>query len=111
MRRETVDAEALAVVREGWRQCRARLAQTEDDFYHEKAARAKDALHAEELRGQNIRLLDAFAALDSDCMTLALRLYGEDDATLAPETMEVMDRWRPRVAALLDCCALSEPGK
>lgn len=34
--------------------------------------------------------------LNEDCMTLALRLLGEDEDTFAPETMEVMDRWRPK---------------
>jgi rubrerythrin len=33
--------------------------------------------------------------LRKDCLTLALRLYGEDDNTFAPETAEVMKRWRP----------------
>ena len=37
--------------------------------------------------------------LESDCLTLALRLYGEDPETFAPETAEVMDRWRPRCEA------------
>jgi hypothetical protein len=32
---------------------------------------------------------------ERDCLTLALRLLGEDPATFAPETAEVMDRWRP----------------
>ncbi len=40
--------------------------------------------------------------LESDCMTLALRLYGEDENTFAPETKRVMDKWRPRCAALLN---------
>ena len=42
------------------------------------------------------------AELERDCMTLALRLYAEDYATFSPETMECMDRWRPRVYALLN---------
>jgi hypothetical protein len=33
--------------------------------------------------------------LRHDCLTLAIRLMGEDPATFAPETAEVMDRWRP----------------
>ena len=41
------------------------------------------------------------AQLERDCLTLALRLYGEDWDTFAPETREVMERWRPRVEALL----------
>ena len=40
--------------------------------------------------------------LERDCMTLALRLYAEDPDTFAPETREVMKRWRPRVRALLE---------
>jgi len=33
--------------------------------------------------------------LRSDCITMALRLYGEDQNTFSPETATVMDRWRP----------------
>ena len=32
---------------------------------------------------------------ERDCLTLALRLYGENDNTFSPETLEVMARWRP----------------
>ena len=39
--------------------------------------------------------------LQKDAMVMALRLYGESYDTFAPETMEVMDRWRPKVEALL----------
>ena len=39
--------------------------------------------------------------LERDCMTLVLRLFGEDDNTLSPETLSVMERWRPRAGALL----------
>ena len=39
--------------------------------------------------------------LAADCMTLTLRLMGEDDNTFAPETREVMSRWRPMAEALL----------
>lgn len=31
--------------------------------------------------------------LEDDCMTMALRLLGEDFDTFAPETREVMERW------------------
>lgn len=41
------------------------------------------------------------AKLKSDCMTLVLRLMGEQDNTFAPNTREVMDRWRPLAEALL----------
>lgn len=33
---------------------------------------------------------------ERDCLTLALRLLSEDPATFAPETAEVMSRWRPK---------------
>lgn len=45
---------------------------------------------------------DVIARLKQDCLTMALRLYGEDPDTFSPETAEVMDRWRPRVEALLN---------
>ena len=38
--------------------------------------------------------------LESDCMTLALRLLGEDPNTFSPETQEVMTRWKPKCIAL-----------
>ena len=41
-------------------------------------------------------------ALERDAMTMALRLYGESYDTFSPETMECMDRWKPRVKALLE---------
>ena len=40
--------------------------------------------------------------LESDCFTLAARLYGEDPLTFAPETIEAMERWRPIVTAKLE---------
>lgn len=39
--------------------------------------------------------------LRADCMTMALRLYGENEDTFSPETAECMDRWRPKVEAIL----------
>ena len=41
------------------------------------------------------------AGLRSDATTMALRLYGEKDDSFAPETREVMARWRPVVEAML----------
>lgn len=38
--------------------------------------------------------------LREDAMTMALRLYGESDDTFAPETIEVMSRWRLKCNAL-----------
>ena len=40
-------------------------------------------------------------SVHSDCLTLAMRLYGTDEATMAPETIEVMRRWNPIVEATL----------
>jgi hypothetical protein len=49
-----------------------------------------------------MRLAEKAAAdLRSDAMTMALRLYGEKQDTFAPETAEVMGRWRPLVEAML----------
>lgn len=39
--------------------------------------------------------MDDTLRLRKDCLTLALRLLGESPDTFAPETAEVMDRWRP----------------
>jgi len=39
--------------------------------------------------------------LEQDCLILALRLMAEDPLTFAPETEEVMSRWRPRCLAAL----------
>ena len=35
--------------------------------------------------------------LRNECSILALRLCGEDEDSFAPETKEVMDKWRPLV--------------
>ena len=40
-------------------------------------------------------------ALRRDCLTMALRLCGENPDSFAPETAEVMDRWRIITEALL----------
>ena len=39
--------------------------------------------------------------LEEDCMTMALRLLGEDFDTFAPETREVMERWGKKAYELL----------
>ena len=46
-------------------------------------------------------LLLSHEQMESDAITMALRLYGEDEATLSPECYEVMRRWRPKVEALI----------
>ena len=40
--------------------------------------------------------------LERDCMTLALRLYPMKRELMSPECIKVMERWRPRVKALLE---------
>jgi hypothetical protein len=40
--------------------------------------------------------------IERDLMTLALRLYGVDPSTFAPETAEVMNRYRPAIEAILN---------
>jgi len=41
-------------------------------------------------------------AAEKDALTLALRLYGELDNTFAPETLEVMNRYRPLILQMLN---------
>ena len=53
------------------------------------------------LSGYMSRLETNLAAVLYDAMTMALRLYAESDDTFAPETIEVMARWRPLVEAKL----------
>lgn len=36
-------------------------------------------------------------SLEKDALIMALRLVGEDESSFAPETIEVMKRWKPRV--------------
>ena len=40
-------------------------------------------------------------ALRKDLLTLVGRLYDEDPDTFAPETREVMERWRPAFEEML----------
>ena len=40
--------------------------------------------------------------LERDILILVGRLYAEDPITLAPETAEVMLRWRPRYKRILE---------
>ena len=39
--------------------------------------------------------------LEHDVITLALRLYGEDENTFSPEAYDVMKRWKPEVEKML----------
>lgn len=61
-----------------------------------------DALEADAFGWAPLAKMTAAAReLERDCMTLALRLYAERPETFAPETLAVMDKWRPRVEALI----------
>ena len=45
--------------------------------------------------------------LEADCLTLAMRLYGEPDESMAQETLEVMRRWRPVVDETFESPAIA----
>lgn len=49
-----------------------------------------------------LECLQRISALEKDCLTLCLRLMGENPDTFTPETREVMERWAPKVRELLD---------
>jgi hypothetical protein len=53
------------------------------------------------LRDELSRLREALAEAEEDIITLCLRLYSEDENTFALETRNVMNRWKPRVEALM----------
>ena len=40
-------------------------------------------------------------ALEKDALTMAMRLMGEDENTFAPETIEVMRRWKKKCMLIL----------
>ena len=72
--------------------------------YQEELERANRILLAGMKAGRELERntqASLVAQLERDCMTMALRLYGESPDTFAPETRECMARWRPRVEALL----------
>ena len=63
----------------------------------------KDDQHnslTEELIGEISRLGYELKQVKADRMILALRLYGEDFDTFAPETREVMERMNPEIQRL-----------
>lgn len=72
-----------------------------EDFLRNQMMAINNVMLAGMKAGQEIERQTS-AQLERDCLTLALRLYGEDQSTFAPETAEVMARWRPRVEALLE---------
>lgn len=50
--------------------------------------------------GTEDKRLQRVAEAENDCRILALRLCGEDETSFAPETAEVMARWKPRVLGI-----------
>ena len=47
--------------------------------------------------------------LESDALTMALRLMGEEEDTMGPDCMKVMDGWRPKCRAALCAAAGIDP--
>ena len=47
------------------------------------------------------RLTKELEAVRKDCLTLAMRLYGESEGTFAPETAEVMKRMRVEIEKII----------
>lgn len=79
-------------------------AQPSSDFFKQVLLGANELALTAMRSGQQIAEREAAAkikALEHDCLTLVLRLYGESDDTFSPEIYEVMKRWRPRAEALL----------
>ena len=59
----------------------------------------------EKLAEQVAELKAEKAELERDCVILASRLYLDDDGTMAPETVRVMQKMRPKVDAILKAVA------
>lgn len=51
-------------------------------------------LYDEEILSKTIGRI---AALESDALTMAMRLMGEDEESFSSEVREAMERWRPKV--------------
>lgn len=59
----------------------------------------RHAAEDEAIAAEIVRRVNAYDRLQADVMTLALRLHFEDDNMNAPETRDVLARWRPLVNA------------
>jgi len=82
------------------------MSYTNDPIWKENMTRMTERARDAELLAESAKLDEKYAQADasdarceaeslrSDCLTLAMRLYSEDPDTFAPETREVMDRWR-----------------
>ena len=44
---------------------------------------------------------DYIDAIEKDALIMAMRLMGEDENTFAPETLEVMRRWKKKCTVIL----------
>ena len=72
-----------------------------EDYYYE----SYDGKHWHEVEREDpeeLDMEDRIAELENDIMVLVLRLIGEDEATFAPETREVMLKWKDRALEELD---------
>jgi len=67
---------------------------TEEEFYLVSDVR--------ELETARDKLAAETDELFNDAMVMALRLYGEDPQTFGPECWDVMQKWGPKVKAILD---------
>lgn len=65
------------------------------------ASHDANAMSAHEHEREMVVPASVCEQIERDAMTMALRLFSEDPATFSPETREVMERWHPRVEALL----------
>jgi len=52
-------------------------------------------------RTEELDMEDRITELENDIMVLVLRLIGEDEATFAPETREVMQKYRAHALMIL----------
>jgi len=71
-----------------------------EDYYYESF----DGKHWHEVEreeGEEMDMEDRIAELENDIMVLVLRLMGEDEATFAPETKEVMDKYRANALKIM----------
>jgi hypothetical protein len=56
-------------------------------------------------------LMEKIAKLETEAITMALRLLAEDADSMSPECQAVMETWRPRCLKLLENGYRQAPGK
>jgi hypothetical protein len=75
-------------------------ANNEDYYYESVNGRVWHEVERED--PEDMDMEDRIAELENDIMVLVLRLLGEDESTFAPETQEVMRKWKDRALEELD---------